>query len=235
MLTGCQGPVVRPRQSRSADRLSFRAGQPAPTTRRTGTFAVQGSSGSDPALVRVPERTPSRGLTCVVVLHGAGGEPGRSLDLLEPYADERELVLVAPKSEAATWDVLVGGYGPDVANIDRLLARLARSCPISRYAVGGFSDGASYALSLGIANGDVFERVLAFSPGFEAAEAAHGRPRFFVSHGTADQVLPVERCSRRIVPNLEDRGYDVRYEEFEGGHHVPSELREQAARWVAEG
>ena len=33
-------------------------------------------------------------------------------------------------------------------------------------AIGGFSDGASYALGLGLANGDFFRDVLAFSPGF---------------------------------------------------------------------
>ena len=30
----------------------------------------------------------------------------------------------------------------------------------------GFSDGASYALSLGAANGDLFTHIAAFSPGF---------------------------------------------------------------------
>jgi len=32
----------------------------------------------------------------------------------------------------------------------------------------GFSDGASYALSVGITNGDLFTHVIAFSPGFVA-------------------------------------------------------------------
>ena len=60
-----------------------------------------------------------------------------------------------------------------------------------------------YALSLGIANGDVFPRVAAFSPGFVISAAAHGRPHFFVSHGRSDQILPIDRCSRVIVPRLQ--------------------------------
>jgi phospholipase/carboxylesterase len=33
-------------------------------------------------------------------------------------------------------------------------------------ALGGFSDGASYALSLDLTNGDLFASLIAFSPGF---------------------------------------------------------------------
>jgi predicted esterase len=40
----------------------------------------------------------------------------------------------------------------------------------------GFSDGASYALSLGLANGDLFTHVLGFSPGFMRVPRHVGRP-----------------------------------------------------------
>jgi len=99
-------------------------------------------------------------------------------------------------------------------------------------AVGGFSDGASYALSLGIGNGDIFDSVLAFPPGFSAAQVRHGRPRFFVSHGTSDPVLLIDVCSRRIVPRLEASGYDVTYEEFDGGHTAPRRITREAANWL---
>jgi predicted esterase len=81
----------------------------------------------------------------------------------------------------------------------------------ARVAIGGFSDGASYALSLGLTNGDLFSHVLAFSPGFMAPAGQEGSPRIFVSHGTRDAVLPIDRCSRRIVPTLRRAGYDVAY------------------------
>ena len=45
--------------------------------------------------------------------------------------------------------------------------------------------------------------------------------------------LPIDRCSRRIVPQLERAGYEVRYREFEGGHVVPPAIARQAARWFA--
>ena len=61
-----------------------------------------------------------------------------------------------------------------------------------------------------------FTHVLAFSPGFLAPAERVGSPRIFVSHGTRDGWLPIERCSRRIVPQLERAGYEVRYREFDG-------------------
>jgi phospholipase/carboxylesterase len=59
-----------------------------------------------------------------------------------------------------------------------------------------------------------------------------GRPRLFVSHGTRDAVLPVSRCSRRIVPEAERAGYEVRYREFEGPHTVPADIAREAAEWL---
>ncbi len=54
-------------------------------------------------------------------------------------------------------------------------------------------------------------------------------PRFFVSPGTSDRVLPIVRCSRRIVPQLERAGYEVIYREFDGGHTVRPEVAPEAA------
>jgi phospholipase/carboxylesterase len=128
---------------------------------------------------------------------------------------------------------VVGGYGPDVAAIDGALEQTFSRYAVdpARVAVAGYSDGASYALSLGVANGDLFTHILAFSPGFMAPAVQTGSPRIFVSHGTRDRWLPIERCSRRIVPQLERAGYEVRYREFEGGHVVPPEIGREAAVW----
>lgn len=144
------------------------------------------------------------------------------------------MILLAPDSRDRTWDVLLGGYGPDVDFIDRALAHT-----FGRYAVDaeqvtveGFSDGASYALGLGMANGDLFQRIIAFSPGFTPPSREEGRPAVFVSHGIADEVLPIDRCSRRIVPALRKQGYDVRFLEFEGGHEIPEDIVDEALAWL---
>ena len=104
----------------------------------------------------------------------------------------------------------------------------------ARLAIGGFSDGASYALSLGITNGDLFTHVLAFSPGLMAPAGRTGSPRIFVSHGVRDGVLPIDRCSRSIVPELKRGGYDVLYREFDGEHSISLEIALEAIGWFTQ-
>lgn len=178
-----------------------------------------------------PARQP---LTLAVTLHGAGGDAHGGLAPLKDVADELGLLLLAPKSRHRTWDVLAHGFGPDVELIDRALAQTFDRYLLdpARVIVAGFSDGASYALSVGITNGDLFDSVLAFSPGFAAPAAKRGSPRLFISHGTRDPVLPIDSTSRKLVPRFRRTGHEVRYAEFEGGHTVPPEIARTAATWA---
>jgi predicted esterase len=199
---------------------------------RTGTLPVEDTNGDVLAWTFVPEPADAPGYRLVVSLHGAGGSARQGLGLFLPVAAEQDLLVVAPQSSGASWDLIHGGFGPDVQRLDRVLTEIVDRYPVNRMFIGGFSDGASYALSLGLSNGDIFEAVLAFSPGFAAPQERHGNPRIFVSHGTADRILPVDRCSRRLVPRLRAMGHDVTYEEFAVGHEVPTHLVRQAAAWM---
>ena len=136
-------------------------------------------------------------------------------------------------SRARTWDVIYGGFGEDVTTIDAALHKVFESYSVDPkgVAVVGFSDGASYSLSLGLTNGDLFRHVLAFSPGFSVPREKHGRPSVFITHGTQDPVLPIDRTSRKIVPELKAEGYDVRYVEFDGGHRLYRPALDESLRW----
>jgi predicted esterase len=185
------------------------------------------------ALLYVPPGDEPKRL--VLVLHGATETPENAMMLLRPYANDQGLILLAPKSQAVTWDVVAqGGFGPDVAAIDRLLEQVFAKYPVKDVAVAGFSDGASYALSLGLTNGDLFRSVVAFSAGFVAFQTPTGQPRLFISHGTHDSVLPIARTSRRGVPRLRAAGYSVRYREFDGDHEVPPQIAREAAAWLSQ-
>ncbi|HEV7758707.1 MAG TPA: hypothetical protein VGO78_06945 [Acidimicrobiales bacterium] len=182
----------------------------------------------------VPE-TADPGAPILVFLHGATGSGRTHLRAALAAADRYGVILVAPDSRAPmTWDLIAERrFGPDVAFLDRVLDAVVDRVDgdTGRLAIGGVSDGASYALSIGLSNGDVFPTVLAFSPGFLAVPGAHGQPRVFVSHGTSDPILPIDACSRSFVPPLREAGYEVNLREFDGGHTVPPPIADEAMRW----
>ena len=179
------------------------------------------------ALLAVPDGHPGP-RPLLVFCHGAGGTSAQSLAAVGDLATARGVLVLATTSADSTWDLLAGGLGRDVAVLDAALERVFAAQPVSRVAIGGFSDGASYALSLGLANGDFVTRVIAFSPGFVAPGRRRGRPPVFVSHGIRDRVLPIDRTSRRLVPELRRAGHEVTYREFPGGHGVPRAIVAEA-------
>jgi predicted esterase len=213
-------------------RLLARPTQPAGTA--PSGLQPLGLSTKRDGLLYVPKNyQPSRPAPLVVMLHGAGGDARGGLSPFQNLADATGLILLAPASRRQTWDVLVGGYGPDIASIDQALAQTFSRYAVdpTRIAIEGFSDGASYALSVGITNGDLFSHVIAFSPGFMAPASQVGEPRLFISHGTRDSVLPIDPCSRRIVPQVRGAGYDVVYREFDGPHTIPPAIIDSALDW----
>jgi phospholipase/carboxylesterase len=220
----------------SRGRLLARPGPPpSDAAANTGLHPVGLGSTRDgllyvPAGYGVGKRAP-----LALTLHGAGGDARSGISHILHLADSAGVVLLAPESRRRTWDVLMGGCSPDVEFIDRALKWTFDQLALDtrRLAITGFSDGASYSLSLGLTNGDLFTRVIAFSPGFMAPATRRGKPPVFVSHGTHDRVLPIERCSRRIVPQLDRAGYQVRYREFDGPHTVPESIDREALRWFS--
>ncbi|CAN5501431.1 hypothetical protein BH11MYX1_BH11MYX1_27650 [soil metagenome] len=167
----------------------------------------------------------------VVMLHGAGSRGDQAVQPLEVEAARRGLILLAPQSHAETWDGIRGEAASDATAIAELLQGVIDRTAVRSIAIAGFSDGASYALGLGLGNGGIFRHVLAFSPGFVAGTERRGDPKLFISHGTHDQVLPIDRCSRRFVPALR-QVYEVDYREFDGGHLVRPDLVEAALESV---
>jgi len=230
-FAGFTGFTAKTRQ-RADGRVAARPRPGAETSLVSGPLGL-GDRRRD-GVIQMPTAPAAGKLPLLVFMHGATQSGAGLLRRIGSAADQAGVVLLLPDSRGTTWDAITDNFGDDVTFLNRALdfvfARL--NVDASRIAIGGFSDGASYALSLGLANGDLFPRIVACSPGFVVQAAAQGRPRVFISHGTADQILPIDQCSRVIVPRLRSRGYDVTYREFEGRHELPPDIANAAMHWM---
>ena len=177
---------------------------------------------------------PARAWPLTLFFRGAITPARNYLDNFKPIADDLGLLILAPEATGRTWDLILGGLGPDVEFINRSLHTVFQEVHVdpARIGTSGFSDGASYSLSLGITNGDFFTKIAAFSPGFMQSPGVHGRPSFFITHGTMDQVLPID-ASRYIVAELKSAGYEVDFREFDGPHAVSLSLARASYEWMA--
>lgn len=190
------------------------------------------------AVLYIPEGyQPGTPAPLAVMLHGAGGSADHGLSLLRWLADAAGVLVLAPSSRGSTWDIIEeNAFSHDIVFIDGALTQVFSQYSIdpARIDIGGFSDGASYALSVGLSNGELFPHIVAFSPGFFYTASAGGKPRVYISHGVHDGVLPITPCSRRIVPQLERQQYEVTYREFDGEHTVPDRISKEAVQWFLE-
>lgn len=217
----------------SSGTVKSRASEAIVTTLSPG-FTALGEVGH----VYRPSTLPAGPRPFILLLHGAGGDARQFLEMLKPVADERGYIMAAAKSLAATWDIPanmatgsgvgvgvandVPNFGPDVPRIDAMLREIFARVTIDpkQVVLVGFSDGASYALSLSLANSDVFPSVVALSPGFVKLPAKfEAGQRVFIAHGTRDEVIPFP-AAKRIAEVLRSKQLSVRFRPFEGVHAV---------------
>jgi len=182
-----------------------------------------GLSDTRDAVLYVPPNLPAdKPVPLFVMFHGAGGFPEKVLPFIEPHADKHGFLVLAPHSTFPTWDIVIGGNGPDLERLQQALGVVASRYDIdtARVAFAGFSDGASYALSIGVTNGDIASHVIAFSGGFMSIFVQEGQPRVFIAHGLIDEQLPIATSGRNNANKLKAVGYDVEYVEFDGLHII---------------
>jgi phospholipase/carboxylesterase len=223
----------------SDGRLSARPGAGVKTS-ATGQVMLGITSERDAVLRLPPGANAGSPLPLLVMLHGATQGAENMFWYLGDSYNEAGVAVLAPNSRDTTWDAIGsvfgrGSFGKDVELLNLALARVFALVAIDPYriAIGGFSDGASYAISLGLINGDLFSRVVAFSPGFLIEGSQRGEPRFFISHGTHDHILPIDRCGRPIAANLTARGYNVTFREFDGDHEIPGDVAREGLQFVS--
>ena len=186
-MPGASAPLLRARPSATGPALA--AGEIALANGALAYRPAKPAAPALPLLVHAPRRRPL----------SAGFPPDR----WSRVADRLGVMLVAPQSRDQTWDLVQNmqtgrravARRLDAHRLDQSLADLFSRSAVdpARVVLLGFSDGASYALSLGLANPKLFTAVIALSPG-------NGRPakRSTVSSAcssltaASDHVLPFD-------------------------------------------
>src|SRR5689334_17419495 len=186
------------------------------------------------AVLQIPKNAGESPLPLLVMMHGATQSGEDMFRYLGKTHEEAGVAVLAPNSRGTTWDAIRTTFADDINYLNRALELTFAKVAIdpARMALGGFSDGASYAISLGLINSDLFNKVVAFSPGFVVNGDTHGKPRFFISHGTHDHILPIDSCGRRIAAALKASGYEVNFREFDGDHEIPIDVAREGLAWI---
>eukprot|EP00891_Asterochloris_glomerata_P009382 jgi/Astpho2/9382/fgenesh1_pg.00145_%23_10_t len=91
---------------------------------------------------------------------------------------------------------------------------------------------AAAANKSGIINGDMFQQIMAFTPGGVAATTSPGRPFVYLSAGTQDPLFKSEYIIKGIVPLLEGGfGLNVTVNSGPWNHTVPPSVAQAGMQW----
>ena len=179
----------------------------------------------------------------IILLHGYGSNEEDLFSFATELPDEYYVI-----SARAPYDMMYGSYAWYAINFDAdenkfsdldqarssrdLIVEFIDEC-VSKYAIDaekvtliGFSQGAILSSAVALSYPEKVNRVVALS-GYLNTEIATEdylknnitKVKFFVSHGTVDQVIPVD-WARKTKPVLENLGIDVVYKEYPIGHGV---------------
>jgi phospholipase/carboxylesterase len=224
--------VALPRSRGDVGRLDFRPHKPTKTI-TPGEHVLEDDNGRRSILYVPPSYDATKPAPFLLALHGATGSGDSMLRGERAAAEKHGVIVLSPSSRETTWDAIRGTFSTDLTRIDHMLTDVFDQCSIDPRHVGivGFSDGATYAISMGIINGDVFTHIIGHSAGFIIPGVIHGRPKVYMSHGRQDPILPIDQCGRHIAAQLTHAAYVLRFDEFDGGHMASPEIREAAVSW----
>ena len=175
---------------------------------------------------------PGVPMPLMMMLHGYSGS-GEGMRYTFPLAEEFGVIVIAPESRDLTWGQSAPGFDPDVRYLSAAVRQVVDTLDIdpTHVALAGVSDGAGYALSMGLAYGDVFNHLMVFSGGLMIPVRRRGKPRIFFGHGIDDHQMPIDDTSRKFAAQLKTEGYDVTTREYAGGHGVSLPVVREAFEW----
>jgi predicted esterase len=219
-------------------RIAHKSVEPTEQPVPTGLVPVEWREQSA-VLLTPDEIDPQRRYPLITVLHGAGRQDELLVKACRGEPDKRDALFLVPRSKAPTWDLIVGGDRPDLDFLEFAYDLIYRRFPIdpSRQALVGYSDGASYALSIGMSNPQIFSAIMGWAAGFVALDDGAIReddrkPDVLLEYGTHDPVFSFEQVALPMKASLEGAGYRLEFRVDEGGRHWPSgSFQSEALDW----
>jgi phospholipase/carboxylesterase len=191
----------------------------------------------------------------LLLLHGYGSNEEDLFSFASELPDDYYVVSVR-----APYDMQFGSYAWYAINFDadenkfsdigqaktsrdliaNFIDELIRNYPIDSKNVSliGFSQGAILSYAVALSYPDKVQRLVAMS-GYVNTEIAIDdfennalhKLKIFASHGTVDQVIPVE-WARKSIPVLENLGIEVIYKEYPIGHGVSPQNFYDFKNWL---
>ena len=193
----------------------------------------------------------------LLLLHGYGSNEEDLFSFASELPEEYYIV-----SARAPYDLTYGSYAWYAINFDAdqnkfsdntqaiisrdivagFIDELVSKYPIdsNNVALIGFSQGTILSYAVALSYPEKVQRVVAMS-GYinpeilekEYLKNSFSNLKIFTSHGTADQVIPVE-WGRKAKPFLENLGINVTYKEYPIGHGVSPQNFYDFKNWLSE-
>jgi phospholipase/carboxylesterase len=215
-------------------RLKARPGTPGLPPLGPG-YHVLGLDRARDAYLSVPASLKPGDLAPLIVMFHGNTQPANEvLGEWKRVAARHKCLVLAPYARKTTWNVDEAPGGPDAQFVDRALQAVFDRFSVDprHIAAAGFSDGGTYALSLGLVNGDFFSDILAFAPIRYNAPGSVGTPRIFFCNGNKDPGA-VFTNTTSMARQLRGDGYDVELYEFDGGHWMDEDgVKKAMARFM---
>lgn len=228
-------------------RVDYQPVEPRDEEPPTGFVRLE--QGAASAVLLTPDEIdPDRRYPMFTILHGAGRQDEALAKGYKNEPDERQAFFLIPRSVEPTWDLIASDGRPDLDFLEYAYDLIYRRFPIDplQQVLVGYSDGASYAMSVGLSNSTMFSALIGWAAGFivldpptaEQFQVAipEPRPRIYLEYGTHDELFDYHSVAIPTRDRLQQAGFDVTFSTDEGGRHWPSgTFHTEALDWYFEG
>ena len=211
--------------------------------------------------VRIPQRfDPTQKVPLLVGLHGNGDNPDHMMEAMSRALKKEAVILAAPHGAYPNFAQLRGWHFSwaiqtrnrelwkmadplAVENLNEAVKALKERYPVGEVYILGFSQGAAFAFLCGFKYPEMVTGVISIGGGFPETdgefsiltekEIQSGKKfRVFIAQGSNDRLIP-SGLGASTAERLKKSGYEVEYQDYEGGHEISVELVKKIYAWMA--